>query len=551
MTKELQEKIKKEIEVNENHIDKFPLETETGTKKMKKNFHRKAVEERNAYIEKELPKFKEYQKATYLELDNYVKNVFPKDKTNEYEEEKKLLEELLRIIPLIDEKISLEIKLGLAHIFYQLSEKTESSLMTINQSIADFIHIMKDANIELTVADFNYSPFVKEYMDTFLSTRDKENFEDIMQTTFKEIYWECPELITHIKRNLIMIVKKHYTVLKTYSDKITEEMLTAKGLTKDNILKVYQEKLLALEDTIDKDEFLNLQMFLGKSRNVDDYTEGAPLRSKSFNQLVIKDTYAELTEEEKKVFDVESINLERHLEILKEYYNYESIIKDLIEKFMKKEESKTKYDAKNKEIETEEKNREKLYKDYLRASGIGFLAKKNETKMAEIKVKIKEVINKLTTLYQELEELEIDVNVGKYLTEGSSVYDLLVTSLSSYIYIENILVEKFQDIDVDFNLANCVKRYMKFIYNPNADFLHKITALLDYDIAEVISEKYGLLGMNVEKDAISQDSIDTTVSSVKVTTIINNIKRSNLTIEEIKLICDIKKIDYTIEDEIL
>ena len=171
--------------------------------------------------------------------------------------------------------------------------------------------------------------------------------------------------------------------------------------------------------------------------------------------------------------------------------------------------------------------------------------------MAEIKVKIKEVINKLTTLYQELEELEIDVNVGKYLTEGSSVYDLLVTSLSSYIYIENILVEKFQDIDVDFNLANYVKRYMKFIYNPNADFLHKITALLDYDIAEVISEKYGLLGMNVEKDAISQDSIDTTVSSVKVTTIINNIKRSNLTIEEIKLICDIKKIDYTIEDEIL
>ena len=292
-------------------------------------------------------------------------------------------------------------------------------------------------------------------------------------------------------------------------------------------------------------------MFLGKSRNVDDYTEGAPLRSKSFNQLVIKDTYAELTEEEKKVFDVESINLGRHLEVLKEYYNYESIIKDLIEKFKKKEESKTKYDAKNKEIETEEKNREKLYKDYLRASGIGFLAKKKETKMAEIKVKIKEVINKLTTLYQELEELEIDVNVGKYLTEGSSVYDLLVTSLSSYIYIENILVEKFQDIDVDFNLANYVKRYMKFIYNPNADFLHKITALLDYDIAEVISEKYGLLGMNVEKDAISQDSIDTTVSSVKVTTIINNIKRSNLTIEEIKLICDIKKIDYTIEDEIL
>lgn len=551
MTKELQDTIKKEIEVNENHIDNFPLETETGTKKMKEKFHRKAIEERNAYIEKELPKFKEYQKGTYQELDNYVKNVFPPDKTNEYEDEKKYLEELLNMIPFIDEKVSLEIKLGFAHIFYKLSEKTESSLITINESITDFINIMKKANIELTSNDFNYSPFVKEYMETFLSTQGQENFEDIMQTNFKEIYWECPELIIHIKRNLIMLVKKNYSILKTYCSTMTNEMLEKKGLTKDNILKVYQEKLLMLEDKIDKDEFLNLQMFLGKSRNVDDYTEGAPLRSKSFNQLVIKDTYAELTEEEQKVFDLESINLGRHLEVLKEYYNYESIIKDLIEKFKKKQESKTKYDAKNKEIEIEEKNREKLYKDYLRATGIGFLAKKNESKMAEIKVKIKEVVNKLTTLYQELEELEIDVNVGKYLTESSSVYDLLVTSLSSYIYIENILVEKFQDIDVDFNLTNYVKRYMKFIYNTNADFLHKITALLDYDIAEVISEKYALLGMNVEKDAISQDSIDTTISAVKVTTIINNIKKSKMTIEEMKLICDIKKIDYTIEDEVL
>ena len=33
MTREVQDKIKKEIEVNENHIDNFPLETETGTKK--------------------------------------------------------------------------------------------------------------------------------------------------------------------------------------------------------------------------------------------------------------------------------------------------------------------------------------------------------------------------------------------------------------------------------------------------------------------------------------------------------------------------------------
>lgn len=551
MTRDLQEQIKKEIEINENHLDNFPLETEKGTKKMKEKFHQKAVKERNEYIENQLPKFKDYQKVTYQELDHYTKTVFPQDKTKEYEEEQKLLNEIVKMIPLVEDKVALEIKLGIAHILYKLSEKTESSLSVINQSIIDLMRITKNANITLTELDFNYSPFVTEYMTIFLKNQDKENFENIMQTTFKEMYWECPEIIMHLKRNLIMIVKKYNQQLKLYCEKMTENMLKEKGLTKENILKTYQEKLLILESKIEKDEFLNLQKFLGKSKNVDDYIESAPLRSKSFNQLVIKDTYMDLTLEEKKVFDTETINLKRHLEVLKEYYNYESIIKDIIEKFKKKEETKTKYDTKQKEIEVEEKIREKLCKDYLRASGIGFLAKKNEKKQAEIKVKIKEVVNKLANLYQELDAMEIDIKIGKYLTEGSSVYDVLVTSLSSYLYIENALVEKFQDIDVDFNLSNYVERYMRFIYNPNADFLHKITALLDYDIVEILSEKYALLGIHIEKEEITQDNIDNIISTVEVTTLVNNIKNSNITIDEIKLICDIKKIDYVIEDEIL
>ena len=51
MITQQQIKIKQEIEINENHINNFQLETTTGTKKMKEKFHKKAVEERNAYIE--------------------------------------------------------------------------------------------------------------------------------------------------------------------------------------------------------------------------------------------------------------------------------------------------------------------------------------------------------------------------------------------------------------------------------------------------------------------------------------------------------------------
>lgn len=551
MTNELYEKIKKEIEVNENHINNFQLEAENGTKKMKEKFHRQAVENRNAYIRKQLAIFKEYQRTTYQELDDYVKTASPQDKSKEYEQESKSLQELLKLIPFVNDKISLEMKLGFAHIFYELSEKTEASLNIINTCILDFINKMKEAKIELTIDDFNYSPFTVAYMKTLLENKDQANFDDVMQECFKGIYWECPEIIMHIKRNLVVLVKKNYNKLKEWNETLTKSLLMEKGLTKETLEETYQQKTSELENKIEKDEFNNLQRFLNKTKNVDDYTIGAPLRSKSFNQLVMKETYQELTSEEKKVFDKESINLSRHLKILKEYYRYESVIKDLIERFKKKEEAKTKYDAKVKEIEKEEKTREKLYKEYLKANGIGFLARKNSTKMAELKVKMKEQINKLDKLYQELEELEIDIKIASNLTEGSSIYDALIVSLSSYPYIEKVMVEKFKDTDADFELGNYVKQYIEFIYNPNAEFLHKITVLLDYDIAQVISEKYALLGINIDKDEIGVDTIDAEIETVNVVALVNNIINSNMSIEEMKLICDISKIDYKIEDEIV
>lgn len=551
MTQEQQVKIKEQIEINENHINNFPLETTTGTKKMKEKFHKKAVEERNAYIKKELPKFKGYQKDVYIELDNYVKNKFPKDKTEEYEREEKKLKTLLDIIPYINDKVSLEMKLGLAQILYKFSEQAASSLDTINNSLLEFIKKMEEAKINLTIEDFTYSPFTLTYMTNFFQNKDKENLNDIMQECFKEIYWECPELIMHLERNLYSIIKKNYNKLKEYNIETGKSLLEKYNVTKENIEAIYQQKRLELDTKKEKDEFYNLQKFLGKTKNIDDYMSDAPLRNKSFNQLVIKETYKELTQEEQEKFDIESIALARHLDILKQYYRYESIIKDIIERYKKKEEAKTKYEAKEKEIQTEERTREKLYKEYLKANGIGFLARKNMTKAGELKVKIKEQINKLNELYKELEALEIDVKIASYLNEGSSIYDALIVSVSSYSYLEKVMVEKFKDVDTDFNLSDYVSKYLEFIFNPNADFLRKITVLLDYDIAEVFSEKYELLGINLSKDEITPDNIDTQIQTVGIVSLINNIKKSTMSIEEMKLIYDIKMIDYKLEEEIL
>ena len=43
---------KKRNRINENHIENFPLETETGTKKMKEKFHQKAVKNEMLILKK-------------------------------------------------------------------------------------------------------------------------------------------------------------------------------------------------------------------------------------------------------------------------------------------------------------------------------------------------------------------------------------------------------------------------------------------------------------------------------------------------------------------
>ena len=551
MRNDMFEQIRKEIEINITHINNFVMETDKGTKKMRQKFHLSAIKERNSYIEKELIKFKEYQRSVYQQLDSYVNETMPEDRSEEYKAEAKELDNLLQVISCVEPNISLESKLGLNYIFYELSEKVETSLNTIHDCILRFIHIMNDAGIVLTAESFNYSPFTLLYMTSFFQNIEKENFDVLMQDYFKEVYWECPELIVHIKRNLAYLVRKNYQKLEEYQNKKEIQLLEQYHLTKASIVPTYWEKKNTLDAKMAQDEYFNLTNFLNKSKNVDDYVFGAPLRNKSFNQLVFKSTYQELSPDEKQVFDRETITLKEQLIILKDYYKYESIVKDIVSRYQKRSESKTKYDTKIKEIQAEEKVREKLYKEYQKASGIGFLAKKSSIKMGEIKVKFREQINKLESLYSELEELEIDIKLTEVLSDGSSIYDAFIASLSSYSYIEKQIVNKFKETDSEFNLERYLKEYIEFIYDPNSSFLHKITVLLDYNIADIISEKYALLGINLTSDQISTDAIDTEIDTLNVISLVNYIKLSHMSIDEMKLICDIKKIDYKLEEEVL
>ena len=45
--------ISRAIEIDKKHINEYPLESEVGTKRMKENFHKNAVTQRNNYVKQQ------------------------------------------------------------------------------------------------------------------------------------------------------------------------------------------------------------------------------------------------------------------------------------------------------------------------------------------------------------------------------------------------------------------------------------------------------------------------------------------------------------------
>ena len=88
--------------------------------------------------------------------------------------------------------------------------------------------------------------------------------------------------------------------------------------------------------------------------------------------------------------------------------------------------------------------------------------------------------------------------MNKYISDISSIYDLFMLAYSCYFYLEKAVEEKFNEDD-DFSIDEEFIKYFDFIYNVDNSFLTKINGFVDYDITEIVAEKYKLLELKVEK----------------------------------------------------
>lgn len=544
--------IDKEISINSEHINTFKLELESGTKKMKEKFHKSAVKERNEYVEEQIKKFDKYQVEVYRLLKLRVNSLLPSDKSNHYDSLKKNIEKEKQIIVFNNSDYSIDFKLGIFKLISSIDINDDVSLNTINNTFLNIIKIFEDASIKLTISDFTYSMFTEKYMHVFLDNIEKNNrFEEVMKKCFDSIYWECPDIIKHLKLNFWSLLEKYEEKLKIYTDTVSYQLLQKTGYDKNSLIDKYLGNVNKYNLEVSRDEFYNLDSFLSKKKNVLDYLDGSATRVKNLDQFVIDGEFKDI-EDSSKFYD-NMVELAHTLSVLKLYYRYEFIIKDIQDKYSKKDANKSVFSNKLKEVKTEEGKRKKIYNDYLKACGKNLFHKVNEEKIKSNKLAINEEILKLDTLYNELHDLEIVELINKKVNSTDSLYDLFSLSYESYYYLEKMFNEHFKDSD-DYSFEEELNKYFDFIYSPYNDFLKKINGFSMVDVSSVITDKYRLLGINVTNDNISVDNLDSFMDSVNYVKFIDDILKGDLSFDDINVIVKFREfepIEVPDDDEII
>lgn len=379
-------------------------------------------------------------------------------------------------------------KSKLDQILYELGHFYENELGKVNEDIRKGIDIFTQVGINLTSDNFMYSYYSNKYMEKFLNIEITP--EELIQN-FEEIYWKCPDIITHITLNFKYLYYQNKKKFDAYYDEKQKSLI--------NIENDYKLLIEEKEELIRNNAYLLQKSFLEGNLNINDYTQDK-----------IKKAYKSIVNEEnEEKIKEEIIKLYNNVIEYKNYLDFEYIITDLKTLYKDKEKYKNIYINKKKEID---KIESKLFKS------VKVILKK-EKKFEVLNSTINTEINNLKERYEELEQnrfLEQIMN----LKEDTTLYDLFVLALSNYTY----LVKKE---DININKLNT------FITNPRINILKNILINEEKNIGLLIMDRYNLFGFNLTKEQLEKENLDNLIKELEI--ILGSIEMEKLSITENKI----------------
>ena len=381
-------------------------------------------------------------------------------------------------------------KSGLDILLYNLTHYYKTDLSDIFETIEKVNDIFKSVNIILTAKDFNYSYYSNVFMNIYLNNKSS------LEEKFDELYWKCPDIITHLALNYKYLYYQNIKIFEDHYNKINV----------DNIISSYQNFISKKDELIIQDKYLLLNDLLNGNKNIKDY-EKVP--------SIINDLFTENLQEN------QYLDLYNSLIEYKEYNECLPIIKDI-------KESKT--NSKNLSINIRKniiKNEKKLFKENKKI--IYSINKANSKKIQYYNNLINNNINLLKDMYEEYENALFLTKVN-LLKEEDTIYNILLLACSNY----NYLIEFTKKNNIDFNYIYNI--LIHIVYSPYNNLINNLFIKDEKDLSLIIIDKYNLYGGKLNKEMLTKDNIDNLINNLKL--VIDNfyIKKYNITEEKISFI---------------
>ncbi len=514
--------------LNEKILSKIESETEVISAMPTNN-----QKNREKYLEK-IAEVKE-------EFDNYQKEILGEmqrrcDELGEIEESEELaeLERKIKSMEkfkfLINDIESSYQKLDLDRIIYKLSHFYRNNLEKVNSDILLCINKFKDVGVILKPDDFDYSSYVKKYMEIFFEEKNNINSE-VIKETFEKIYWECPELITQIELNIRYLYYKNKNEIDKYFRKQKEAFIDEIKLKPDQIKDRYNNLNKQIIEKKKSDKNLIIEQFLNGSLNAKNYTDEA-LR-KLYEKFIPKEVLNNANEKDMEEINSNLMKLLNNICEYQKYLKFKFLIDDIKSKYMEKDKNQAEYEELKKKINEKEKELRKLSNNKK-----GLFKKKAEN---ELSTKNNEIIKELKELYGKLDKSQIYNKIGKRLNDNSTLRDVLEFAYSFYNYLVNCIIDNDKEI-IEEDIEKLITELWEFISNPYNTIINNTTMLDERDIQLVIKDRYRLLGFNVTKEDFDEANLDSLISILSDIELGINIKKNQIDAQSIGYLHEFKKI---------
>ena len=422
-------------------------------------------------------------------------------------------------------------RMELDRLIFSINGFYKKRLNTVNQDIYAVLKKFEGVGIQLTAKDFDYSEYAHEYMKVFIEEVKKGNVNtDKIKETFEKLYIKCSELIMHISLNIRSLYHKNEKNIDKFFEMKKQRTLEEMETTEAQIEEKCEAMKARVNSLREKDDRMILNKFLSTELIINDY------KKENISAIINKlQTNGQNDDEEFYT------NVRKLLNNLKEYQIYTEfkfLVNDIISIYKKNEKNKDvkekskklPYDERIEEIAKAEKKLNQLNASINKSGSVLFFMKKKEKTGAILERNNQILI--LKDLYRKLDDDMIDRGIKAKISETTTILEILEFATSFYNYIARKIIKQFPDIPED-EINSMIIRLKESISGPSFSVINNMNITEMKDMAIIIKDKYKLMGLNVNKEDFEEGSVESLMSLTKTLTVYNNIKNSNLTLENI------------------